>query len=280
MTTIEELVHAGASGAVATRAGSPSATSSAAARDETWGPNVWVEAAGHAVERARGRARSLRARRGALDRGRPELRTTRSCRLNESALVDAWFRVGFGHQHVHALREAPGDTGHGVVPPGVVIRRPRRDDIDALADARARPPAHQQLSPVFSAAPPPSLEEAAGRVGRGLRQPGPTRRSSPKSTGASSGRRSAARSTHFEPAQRASLSARRGGASRIRSGATRGARRRGSATRSERRCSTGRRPRATAPSRPTGARRICSRRARGRSSPSGRRSTASSRGIV
>ena len=26
----------------------------------------------------------------------------------DPALVDAWFRVGFGKQHVHAIREAPG----------------------------------------------------------------------------------------------------------------------------------------------------------------------------
>ena len=25
----------------------------------------------------------------------------------DGALVDAWFRLGFGHQHVHAIREAP-----------------------------------------------------------------------------------------------------------------------------------------------------------------------------
>ena len=31
----------------------------------------------------------------------------------DPALVDAWFRLGFGHQHVHAIREAPTDERCG-----------------------------------------------------------------------------------------------------------------------------------------------------------------------
>ena len=33
--------------------------------------------------------------------------TTRWCRLPIDALVDAWFRLGFGHQQVYAIRETP-----------------------------------------------------------------------------------------------------------------------------------------------------------------------------
>ena len=33
--------------------------------------------------------------------------TTRCCRLPIDALVDAWFRLGFGHQQVYAIRETP-----------------------------------------------------------------------------------------------------------------------------------------------------------------------------
>ena len=67
--------------------------------------------------------------------------------------------LGFGQQHVHAVREAPASP-LTEIPPGVVIRKPTRDDIDVLAALELSLPAHQQLSPCFAAAPPPSLEEA------------------------------------------------------------------------------------------------------------------------
>ena len=44
-----------------------------------------------------------------------------ACRRPTPALVDAWFRLGFGHQHVHAIREASAAPGDG--PPGPGCRR-------------------------------------------------------------------------------------------------------------------------------------------------------------
>jgi GNAT superfamily N-acetyltransferase len=77
----------------------------------------------------------------------------------DATLVDAWFRLGFGHQHVHAIRDAP--TGDAPAPAnGLVVRPALREDIDALARLELVLPEHQALSPVFSRLPPPSLDDA------------------------------------------------------------------------------------------------------------------------
>jgi len=74
------------------------------------------------------------------------------------ALVDAWFRLGFGAQHAHAVMAPP--TGVLVVPPGLTVRRAVRGDIGVLAELDLALPLHQGLSPVFSAGTVPTLEEA------------------------------------------------------------------------------------------------------------------------
>ncbi len=79
----------------------------------------------------------------------------------DAGLIDAWFRLGFGQQHVHAIREAPA-TPLTVLPEGVEIRRPTRDDIPVLAELEVALPAHQYVSPVFSGLGPPPVEEAIG----------------------------------------------------------------------------------------------------------------------
>ena len=156
---IEELLAAGASGALATRTGTAVGFMLGRHRpDPTWGANVWVEPAGHGADEPEA-VRDLYALAAArwVEEGRNAHYAV--VPTHDPALVDAWFRVGFGLQHVHALRDAPPEP-LTVVPPGVVIRRPTRDDIEALAELDLSLPAHQELSPVFSTAPPPSLEQA------------------------------------------------------------------------------------------------------------------------
>jgi GNAT superfamily N-acetyltransferase len=127
--------------------------------EESWGPNVWVPAAGHAVSEAE-LVRDLYAI--AAERWVADGRTSHYALVpaTEVALVDAWFRLGFGHQHVHAIREAPPASEVRQVPDGLLIRRARREDIDALARLELVLPEHQALSPVFSRLPLPTLEEA------------------------------------------------------------------------------------------------------------------------
>ena len=104
---IEDLLTNDASGAVATRNGTTVGYLIGTPRaDPLWGPNVWVEAAGHAVSEPEA-ARDLYAH--AASRWVEEGRTSHYALVpaSDGALVDAWFRVGFGQQHVHAIREAP-----------------------------------------------------------------------------------------------------------------------------------------------------------------------------
>ena len=72
-------------------------------REASWGPNVWVDPAGHAVARAE-LVRDLYA--AAAERWVDEGLTSHYAVVpaTDPALVDAWFRLGFGHQHVHAIR--------------------------------------------------------------------------------------------------------------------------------------------------------------------------------
>ena len=147
---IEELMADDSSGAVATRGGVAVGYLLGTPRsDATWGPNVWVELAGHASDEPEA-VRDLYAL--AAARWVEEERTSHYAIVpaSDAATIDAWFRVGFGHQHVHAVREVP----HSVPPAspdGVVVRRAIRDDIDELALLDGLLPAHQAQSPCFAA---------------------------------------------------------------------------------------------------------------------------------
>ncbi len=149
----------GASGAVALLDGKVTGFVLGAPRDASWGPNVWVEPAGHAVLQPE-LVRDLYA--AAAERWVADGRTSHYTVVpaTDPALVDAWFRVGFGHQHVHAIREPVSADAIVDVPPELTLRAPTRHDIDALARIDVALPAHQALSPVFSLLPLPSVEEA------------------------------------------------------------------------------------------------------------------------
>jgi GNAT superfamily N-acetyltransferase len=148
----------GASGVVAVAAGDVVGFLIGVPKDASWGPNVWVEPAGHAATDAE-LVRDLYA--AAAEEWVAEARTSHYAIVpaTDPALVDAWFRLGFGHQHVHAIQDAPSAPITRPAPPGLELRRPRRDDIDALARLDVALPQHQALSPVFSPLPLPSLDE-------------------------------------------------------------------------------------------------------------------------
>lgn len=147
----------GASGAVGIRDGRVTGYLLGTRRgDDPWGPNTWVEAAGLAVEEAED-SRDLYAL--AAARWVEDGRTAHYAVLpaSDTGLVDAWFRLAFGLQHVHALREAPAHPA-AALPAGV--RRATRGDIEALARLDLVLPEHQALSPVFSSGGIQTLEEA------------------------------------------------------------------------------------------------------------------------
>ena len=116
--------------------------------DAIWGSNMWVELAGHAV-RAAEQVRDLYA---AAAAGWVEAGRTRHYALvpvSDTALVNAWFRLGFGQQQALAVREVPAESDV-VVPDGFSIRAPDPADIDDLIDVDLALPRHQAGSPVFS----------------------------------------------------------------------------------------------------------------------------------
>jgi len=110
--------------------------------DETWGENVWVEAAGYAVEEPE-LVRDLYALSSQrwVDEGR-----TRHYAL-VPALDDhigAWFRLSFGAQQAHGIKK----VDERVWPPGT--RRAEHRDIEALLEVVPLVSDHHALAPVFS----------------------------------------------------------------------------------------------------------------------------------
>ncbi|MEV6281575.1 GNAT family N-acetyltransferase [Kribbella sp. NPDC051770] len=144
----------GASGAVAVSDGEVVGYLLGAPKGKVWGPNVWVEAAGVAATDAEV-VRDLYGFAAArwVEEGRPAQYVLVP---DDAGLMNAFFRLGFGAQHAHAIR-APFT---GAVEEGPTVRRAERRDVQVLAELDLVLPRHQGASPVFSAGEIPSLEEA------------------------------------------------------------------------------------------------------------------------
>ena len=147
----------GASGTVALREGRVVGYLIGTSREtKTWGENVWVELAGLAVEEPED-VRDLYGEAAVrwVDEGRT--RHYAFVPAGDSGLLDAWFRLGFGHQHAHALQEV---TPRKVaLQPGIEIREPREGEIEELIEVDLALPEHQSRSPVFSTIGRPPREE-------------------------------------------------------------------------------------------------------------------------
>lgn len=148
----------GASGAAAFRSGRLVGYLLGSARDvETWGKNVWIEHAGHAVEEAED-ARDLYAAAAGRWFEEDGRRHYALVPATDAELVEAWFRLGFGHQQAHGLREVPAQV-EVRIPDRVDIREPREDDIEALLAVDMALPIHQRGAPVFSTRPLPTADQ-------------------------------------------------------------------------------------------------------------------------
>lgn len=127
-------------------------------REQSWGKNAWVEPAGHAGASAAA-IRAMYA--AAASAWAEEERNNHHVVVpaSDAELVEAWFSLDFGQQHLHAVREAPPE-GFGVVPRSeLVIRRMTADDVPAVAELELVLPRHLQGAPVFSGLPIQPLEE-------------------------------------------------------------------------------------------------------------------------
>jgi len=131
-------------GVVAARAGTVAGyLTGAPGDDDVWGPNIWIELAGHAVDDAE-LVRDLYA---AVATGWVEAGRTRHYAVvpaTDAALVDSWFRLGFGQQQAYGISEiAPTEWPEAA-------RKAEPRDVDAMVDLAPKLPEHQLLSPVFS----------------------------------------------------------------------------------------------------------------------------------
>ncbi len=147
----------GASGAVALRDGEMVGYLLGAPKTSpVWGPNVWVESAGQAVTEAEA-MRDLYAVAATAWVKQGWHAQYVLVPATDHGLVNAWFRLGFGQQHAHAIRALPTQPPS---PAKVTIRRALREDIPALARLEVELPTHQGLAPTFSAGQVPTLEES------------------------------------------------------------------------------------------------------------------------
>jgi ribosomal protein S18 acetylase RimI-like enzyme len=156
-----------ASGSVAFRDGRAVGFLVGSQRDvDVWGENVWVDYAGHAVDEAED-IRDLYA--AAAERWVEEGALNHYVLVPavDEALVDAWFRLGFGQQQGHGLREVPERTEVSL-PAGLEIRKPTADDVDSLVDVDLALPRHHRSSPVFSTRPLPTEQDSRDEWARTL----------------------------------------------------------------------------------------------------------------
>ena len=161
------LATAGASGTVARRDGSMVGYLLGAAKPSAvWGPNMWVEAAGLAVSEAEV-ARDLYA--VAAQRWVADGATAHFVLLpaHDQPLLDAWSRLAFGQQHIHAVAPA---TRSGELSPA--IRPARPSDIPELAELDLVLRKHLRASPVFSAIDLPTIEAVTAELAVELDTPG------------------------------------------------------------------------------------------------------------
>ena len=124
---------------------------------ERWGPNIWVEAAGHAARDPE----LLRDVWGAAAAGWFEQGVRAHYALvpaTDAPLLDAWFRLGFGAQQGHGVIEIPERQW----PAGA--REATEDDIEALVEIGPFLSRHQSQSPVFSSVPEQTSDQVRADV--------------------------------------------------------------------------------------------------------------------
>jgi ribosomal protein S18 acetylase RimI-like enzyme len=159
----------GASGVVALSGGDVVGYLLGVRRDNAiWGPNVWVELAGHAAKEPE----VVRDLYGAaatdwVEEGRHRHYTI--VPATDRDLVDAWFRLSFGAQHAAGIQETPSALDDPR--PGIEVRPARGDDVDVVVALDWVLPQHQERSPVFAPVTPLSPAELREEILQDIRDP-------------------------------------------------------------------------------------------------------------
>ncbi len=130
-------------------------------KEARWGPNVWVDPAGHAAEEAED-VRDLYGAAAArwVDEGRTRHYVVAPA--SDAQLLDAWSRLSFGRQHALGLREIPEVEW----PAGVRLAEQR--DLEAIVDIAPVLPDHQDSSPVFGQVQRETEEELRAEIAEDL----------------------------------------------------------------------------------------------------------------
>ena len=136
--------------------------------DAIWGPNVWIEPAGHAVEEPE-IIRDLYGVAAAnwVDEGRH--RHYSIVPATDRALVDAWFRLSFGAQHAMGVQEIPKRRDSFTT--NIEVRRAEAADLEIAMAHGAILADHQGRSPVFASHSMPTDEELRAEIVEELADP-------------------------------------------------------------------------------------------------------------
>jgi ribosomal protein S18 acetylase RimI-like enzyme len=144
------------SGVAATRNGELVGYLLGAPRDESWGSNMWVEYAGHAVREPE-LVRDLYAAAAEEWFAQGRNRHYALVPATDPELVDAWFRLSFGAQHAVGIQDTPEQLVDA--PASVAVRRAAAEDLEAATAIDLELPRHQERSPVFSQPAPTEVTE-------------------------------------------------------------------------------------------------------------------------
>jgi GNAT superfamily N-acetyltransferase len=126
-------------------------------KPELWGPNIWVEAAGHAATDPEA-LRDVWAHAAADWYAAGAKAHYVLVPATDASLLRAWFRLSFGAQQGHGLIEIPEREW----PPGV--REATEDDIEAMVEIGPHLSRHQGGSPVFSSVSEQTADEVRADV--------------------------------------------------------------------------------------------------------------------
>jgi GNAT superfamily N-acetyltransferase len=130
--------------------------------DETWGRSVWVELAGHAIDRGYS-AEIYRDMYAALSPSwvaQGCLYHVSNVPAHDRDALAAWFNLSFGKEHVYGVRETASPLGGETpVDPTVEVRRATAADVDLAMELDLVLPSHQARAPVYSILFPYNKEE-------------------------------------------------------------------------------------------------------------------------
>jgi GNAT superfamily N-acetyltransferase len=124
---------------------------------ERWGPNIWVQAAGHAASDSE-LLRDVWAQAAASWFEQGARAHYALVPATDQDLLGAWFRLGFGAQHGHGIIDIPEREW----PAGV--REATKADVEALVEIGPFLSRHQSQSPVFSSVPEQSPDEVRADI--------------------------------------------------------------------------------------------------------------------